>query len=488
MKLATLMSTTFVKNNWSENQNIDITAITQYIEEVTTGTLFLCIKSIYYDGHDFIQQALDQGASAIITERLPALPGPFLLVSNTNKAMAQVANQFYDYPSSSMRVFGVTGTNGKTTTTFLIDCILKEAGIHSGLIGTLYNKIGNQHFPTPNTTPHTVQLQALLAKMAQAEVTDCVLEVSSHGLKQDRVLGIDFTVAVFTNFTQDHLDFHDSMEDYLQSKLSLFSGLGNQLTPSPKAAVVNIDDPYGQLFVDATPANVYTYGIGQGDIQATHVQSTASGTQFTLTVVGHSYTVKTHLVGKFNVYNILAAFGACYAVGIAPETIISAIESIETIKGRFQSVANTHGITAIVDYAHTPDGLLNVLSVARSLTTGKLYCVVGCGGDRDISKRPIMAKIATDHADFAFFTTDNPRSEKPEAIVAHMTEPLIQHNYAIELNRQLAIEKALAKAQTGDIVLVAGMGHETYYLPSAPEVEVDDVQLIDAYLGQLSTN
>lgn len=487
MKLSNLISTCFVKNNWSTIADLEISTITQYIEEVTTGSLFFCINNSYYDGHDFIQQAIDQGASAIIVDELPTSKGPFILVSNTNKAMAQVATHFYDYPSRDMRLFGVTGTNGKTTTTFLIDEILKHAGFNNGLIGTLYNKIGHTYYPTPNTTPHTVQLQKLLAEMAQAKVTDCVMEVSSHGLKQERVLGIDFDVAVFTNFTQDHLDFHESMEDYLQAKTTLFTRLGNRLTETPKAAVINIDDPYGQLFVDLTPANVYTYGcLGEGDIQAVNIQGSASGTEFTLKLLDKEFPVKTHLVGEFNVYNCLAAFGASYAAGISPELIIAAIETIKGVKGRFQSVPNDSGITALVDYAHTPDGLLNVLTVATKLTTGRLYCVVGCGGDRDISKRPLMAQIAIDNADYAVFTTDNPRSERPESIIRDMTAPLTKNNFVVELNRQQAIELALSKAQAGDTVLVAGMGHESYQLPSAPTIDLDDVLVIETYFKGLS--
>lgn len=482
MKLASLISTCFIRNNWSDIQDIEIISITQYIEEVTTDTLFICIDNTYYNGHDFIQQALDQGASAIIVNELPASSGPFILVNDTNKAMAQIANQFYDYPSNHMRMFGVTGTNGKTTTTFLIDIILKYVAINNGLIGTLYNKIGHDYYPTPNTTPHTVQLQQLLAKMVKAQVTDCVMEVSSHGLKQERVLGIDFRIAVFTNFSQDHLDFHDSMEDYLHSKASLFSRLGNSLSKTPKAAVINIDDAYGQYFADLTPSNVYTYGcFGQGDIQAINIQSTLDGTVFTLQFLDKSYAVQTHLVGSFNVYNILAAFGACYAANIPPETIIRAIKTIKGVKGRFQSIINDAGITAIVDYAHTPDGLLNVLNVANNLTTGKLYCVVGCGGNRDVSKRPLMAKIATDHSTQAIFTTDNSRNELPEAIIADMTASLFKTNFVIEIDRQKAIELALEKARAGDTVLVAGMGHETYQLPSAPDIDLNDAQVIENF-------
>ncbi|WP_314066730.1 UDP-N-acetylmuramoyl-L-alanyl-D-glutamate--2,6-diaminopimelate ligase [uncultured Vagococcus sp.] len=462
MNLQQLISTCLVKNDVSSLDSLTITSITQYIDEVRSGSLFICIHNSYYDGHDFIQEALSQGATAIVVAKLPPYPGPFILVANTERALAQIAADYYGHPSRGIRFIGVTGTNGKTTTTVLIDRILAYAGYNSGLIGTLYNRIGQDFLPTPNTTPHTVELQQLLRQMATAEVTDCVMEVSSHGLKQDRVLGIDFHVAVFTNFTQDHLDFHPDMDDYYQSKSRLFSRLGNRFGHTAKMAVINIDDPIGPQLVALTPVNTLTYGCGQGDLQALDISTSAKGTSYTLSLFGKHYPLRTRLIGDFNVYNILAAFGAAYAIGISPETIICALTDIEGVPGRFEIVTTNNNITSIVDFAHSPDGLLTVLQTARSLTKGKLFCVMGCSGNRDISKRPIMAQIAVDHADHVFFTTNNPRKEDPQQIIRHMIAGLNAPNYSLQKNRKLAIREALSMAQPGDIVLVAGMGPRAY--------------------------
>lgn len=483
MKLQQLISTCLVKNDVTSLETATITSITQYIEEVKHGSLFICIHNSYYDGHDFIQEALMQGASAIVVAHLPQEPGPFILVPDTEKALAQIANDYFGYPSRGIRFIGVTGTNGKTTTTVLIDWIMQYAKLNSSLIGTLYNRIGEVYLPAPNTTPHTVELQELIKKMALANITDCVMEVSSHGLKQERVLGIDFQVAVFTNFTQDHLDFHPTMEDYYQSKVRLFARLGNGFGQTSKMAVINIDDPVGLQLVDLTPANTLTYSCqGKGDLQALDIQTSATGTSFTLSLFGNLYPLSTKLIGDFNVYNTLAAFGAAYAIGLPIATIIAALESSPGVPGRFEIATTTDDITSIVDFAHTPDGLLSVLQTARSLTIGRVICVVGCSGDRDISKRPIMAQIAVDQADYAIFTTNNPRTEDPQQIIRHMIDGLTATNYLIEDNRKKAIEMALTLASPGDIVLVAGMGPRFYYDPEL------DSQLSDREALQLIVN
>ncbi len=464
MNLQQLLANCLVKNDISLLKTVTITSITQYIEEVTTGSLFICIANSYYDGHEFIQQALRQGATAIVVDRLPQRSGPFILVTNTERALAQIASEYYGHPSREMRFIGVTGTNGKTTITILIDHILTHAGYHNGLIGTLYNRIGQQFLPASNTTPHTVELQHLLWQMAAAGVTDCVMEVSSHGLNQDRVLGIDFQVAVFSNFSQDHLDFHTDMEDYYRSKTLLFSRLGNRFRSTPKMAVINIDDPVSSDLIAMTPTDVLTYGChGKGDLQALEISTSATGTSYTISLFDKHYLLNTPLIGDFNVYNALAAFGAAYAIGIAPERIIQALTTINGVPGRFEIAATKNGITGIVDFAHTPDGLLTVLQTARNLTQHNLFCVMGCSGNRDISKRPIMAQIAVDHADHVFFTTNNPRKEEPQQIIRHMIDGLKTTNYSLQENREKAIEDAFSLTQPGDIVLVAGMGTNSFY-------------------------
>lgn len=488
MILSDLISPCLVKNDWTDLRLTEINHITQYIEEATNDSLFICINNTKYDGHDFIAEAIAQGAAAIIVDHLPenGLTGPFILVSDTNKALAQVAAKFYDYPSRSITFLGVTGTNGKTTTTYLINEILSQSGIHSGLIGTMYNQIGKRTLPTANTTPHTVQLQKIIAEMAQENISHCVMEVSSHGLKQDRVLGIDFNVAVFTNFTQDHLDFHDSMSDYFEAKSSLFSRLGNGFSEKVKAAVINIDDPYAKEIIALTPTNVFTYGCkGHGDIQANEIVITPSGTQFTLSLFDQKWAVSTKMIGLFNVYNCLAAFSASVAIGLEPEQIIPIIEGITGVRGRFESVPNTKGITAIVDYAHTPDALINVLKTAQSLTNGNIYCVAGCGGNRDTDKRPKMAEAVIKYATHGIFTSDDPRTEDPNQIIQQMIANISKNNYEIELDRRLAIEKALSMASHGDTVLIAGKGHETEQTIGTAVFHFDDREIVREFFGAI---
>lgn len=489
MILSELISPCLVKNDWTQIQHTPIRHITQYIEEVTTDSLFVCINNTKYDGHDFISEALAQGARAIIVDHLPqnGVLGPFIVVSNTNKVLAQVAAKFYDYPSRDMVFLGVTGTNGKTTTTFLIHEILRQSDLACGLIGTMYNQIGNQRIATPNTTPHTVQLQKLIAQMAQENMTHCVMEVSSHGLKQERVLGIDFNVAVFTNLTQDHLDFHDSMTDYFEAKSSLFSRLGNGFSDKVKAAVINLDDPAAEAIIALTPSNILTYGCkGQGDIQASQIVIATSGTQFTLSLFDQKWAVSTKMIGLFNVYNCLAAFGAGVAIGLNPTQVIAIIEGIAGVRGRFESVPNIKGITAIVDYAHTPDALINVLKTAKSLTKGKIYCVAGCGGNRDRDKRPKMAEAVLKYADHGIFTSDDPRTEDPHQIINDMIEHLSQNHYEIELDRKKAIEKALRMASHGDTVLIAGKGHETEQMIGTTAFHFDDREVVNQYFSRLT--
>lgn len=484
MILSTLISQCLTKNDWSAIKDLEISSITQYIEEVTTNSLFICINNTKYDGHLFIKEALSQGASAIIVDHFPdpELSGPFILVSNTNKALAQVATRYYNHPSRDIIFLGVTGTNGKTTTTYLINEILYRCGINSALIETMYNKISGRILPTANTTPHTVQLQKLLSTMSQENISHCVMEVSSHGLKQERVLGIDFSVAIFTNLTQDHLDFHDSMREYFETKSSLFTRLGNGFSIKNKLAIINIDDSYGNELVSLTPTNVLTYGCkGQGDVQANDVTINASGTNFTLSLFEKKWSVSTKMIGIFNVYNCLAAFAAGIAIGLEPTNIISVIEDISGVRGRFESIENTKGITAIIDYAHTPDALINLLTTARALTEGKIYCVSGCGGDRDKDKRPKMANAVVKYANHAIFTSDDPRTEDPHKIIQQMIFNISNNNYEIEIDRKIAIEKALDMAKPGDTVIIAGKGHETEQIIGTHSFHFDDREVVRNY-------
>ena len=347
----------------------------------------------------------------------------------------------------------------------------------------MYNKVNQEVIPTVNTTPDSITLQNLLSQMAVKEVDVAALEVSSHGLSLGRAWGVDFDVAAFTNLTQDHLDFHHTMEEYFYTKSLLFSQLGNTYSDKKKLAVINRDDTYGNRLVHMTSANVLTYGCqGKGDIQGSDIVITSTGTQFKLRYQGEDYAIQTQLVGLFNVYNLLAVIGISIGLGYNLEEVIKIIPLIEPTSGRFQLVDNAKKVAAVVDYAHTPDGLENVLETSQDITDKHIYCVVGCGGDRDKTKRPIMADIAVKYADTAIFTSDNPRTEEPEAILQDMVAHLEVTNYLVEVDRKKAIELALDMAEEGDLVLVAGKGHETYQIIGEEKSHFDDREIISQYL------
>lgn len=461
----------------------DIKTITQDTRQVVQDSLFIAIEGAKFDGHEMIQQALEQGAVAVVVEKRPSDQSiPYILVPDTKKALAEIANAFYQTPSEKLKVVGVTGTNGKTTITHLVDQIANQLGDKAGIIGTMYNKIDTKILPTINTTPDSITIQQLFQQMNQAGVKVSALEVSSHGLAQGRTWGIDFDVAVFTNLTQDHLDFHGTMDEYFLAKSLLFSQLGNSFTGKHKLAVINWDDNYGRRMCELTSMNVLSYGCrGEGDLQACDIRIKTTGTSFTLSFHNQTYKVQTNLIGEFNVYNLLAAIGVSIGLGYNFAKVIESIPLIQPVMGRFQLVPNLKKVAAIVDYAHTPDGLENVLKTAQEIATKKIYCVVGCGGDRDKAKRPMMAEIALTYATSAIFTTDNPRTEDPLSIVEDMITGNQKDNYLIELDRKKAIQLAMDLAEEGDIVLVAGKGHETYQIIGEETSDFDDSEIINHY-------
>lgn len=462
----------------------EISAISTDTRDVQSGTLFVCIKGLSFDSHDKVEEIVAQGAIAVIVERKPENEDlPYILVKSTQKALAQVTNVFYDNPSEKLKLIGVTGTNGKTTTTHLIHAIVETCGKKAGMIGTMYNQIHEQKIPTSNTTPDSLTLQKLFAEMNEEGVAVCGMEVSSHGLQLGRTWGIDFDVAVFTNLTQDHLDFHPTVEDYFLAKSLLFTKLGNSYhSAAPKMAVINCDDLHGEKLIPLVTANVLTYGCkGKGDIQATDIQITPKGTKFTLKVFEAEYSLTTALIGDFNVYNILAAATACYALGFDMHQIIAAIEEVKGVKGRFEVIPSKKGVTAIVDYAHTPDALENVLHTVQKFVKGKIICVVGCGGDRDRKKRPIMADISIANADISVFTSDNPRTEDPQQILNDMTSHLVPDSYILEIDRAKAIHQALDIAEEHDVVVVAGKGHENYQIIGKEKTHFDDGEVLMNY-------
>jgi UDP-N-acetylmuramoyl-L-alanyl-D-glutamate--2,6-diaminopimelate ligase len=475
MKLQTLLSylhdfTTYV------GENPTITSIEMDSRQVKKGALFICIKGFTVDGHDFAKQAVENGAVAIIAERPLDVDAPVIVVRDSRRAMAVLADAFYGQPTHQLHLIGVTGTNGKTTTTHIIERIARRANKKTGLIGTVHIKIGDDTYPTKNTTPESLLLQRTFKQMVDEGVDVAVMEVSSHALHMGRVHGCDYDVAVFTNLTQDHLDYHGTMEEYRNAKGLLFSQLGNRYDHKrPKFAVLNNDDPASQYYKHMTAATVITYGIeADSDIMAKRIDIVPSGMSFDLITPHGTVRVKTRLIGLFNVYNLLAAVSACLVSGIPFSVIVEAIEEISGVAGRFETVDEGQNFTVIVDYAHTPDSLENVLKTIRQFAQKKVYVVVGCGGDRDRTKRPLMAKTAVKYADVAIFTSDNPRSEEPEQILRDMEAGVSSERYVTIVDRKEAIYYAVEQAQEGDIILIAGKGHETYQIIGDRVIDFDD--------------
>ncbi len=446
------------------------------------GFLFVAIKGFRTDGHLYVRDAVERGAAAVVLqEDVPVPEGVSkVLVEDSRRFLALLSARFYGYPARKMKVVGVTGTNGKTTTTNLISAVYREHGVKTGLIGTIYNRIGDRVLPVERTTPESADLQRLLAEMAGEAVQVVVMEVSSHALALHRVEECEFDTAVFTNITQDHLDFHAGMEEYLAAKSKLFAGLGRGARkPGPKRAVVNADDPAAPRIMETSTAPVITYGLhNPAHVTARNVRVTARGVSFTALLPGGSAVdLNLKLTGKFNVYNALAAVAAGFADNISPEAIKRGLEGVPGVPGRFELVDRGQDFAVIVDYAHTPDGLENVLATAREITGGRLITVFGCGGDRDRAKRPLMGKIAARLSDLAVVTSDNPRSEKPLAIIEDIlagVRAVEGASYTVIPDRREAIREAVRRAGAGDVVVIAGKGHEDYQIVGERRLPFDD--------------
>ncbi|KHE72751.1 UDP-N-acetylmuramoyl-L-alanyl-D-glutamate--2,6-diaminopimelate ligase [Halobacillus sp. BBL2006] len=427
------------------------------------GDLFVCIRGIKVDGHDFVQDAVNKGAVAVLCEEEVDTDVPVILVNDTIRALAMAASAFYGYPSELLHVIGVTGTNGKTTITYLLDEIFRRHKKSTGLIGTIQICVAGKVFPVKNTTPDALSIQKYLSKMQKSKVDTAIMEVSSHALDQGRVYGCDFDIAIFTNLTRDHLDYHDGFDDYLRAKSLLFAQLGNGYNRGrDKYAVINKDSPVSERFIRSTSQPLLTYGIDQrADVMAKDYQLKETGTSFTLVTPEEEVLINSPLMGLFNIYNMLAAAGAALLSGVPLRTIKESFEHTTGVRGRFEPVREGQEYGVVIDYAHTPDSLENVLKTISGFCKGAIHVVVGCGGDRDRSKRPMMAQAAMKWADHVTFTSDNPRTEDPKQIFKDMTNHL-QGTYKLIENRELAIQHALREACKGDVVLIAGKGHETY--------------------------
>ena len=448
---------------------------------VQRNGMFVALRGEKRDGHHFIDQAIEKGASVIVTEHEGAYPrATFLVVENTRTALADLSAVFYRYPARNLKLAAVTGTNGKTTTTFLIKHICEAAGLRCGLIGTVRYEIGERVLPALRTTPESLDLAELLAQIRDAGCRAAAMEVSSHALAQDRTRGLEWNVAVFTNLTQDHLDFHGTMASYFEAKAKLFTQLGAQQKKRTPVAIVNIDDRYGEQLLNKIDKNVriITYGRSiRADFRASNPRVEFSGTSYQLDARGKSYLVRVPLIGTFNVSNSAAALAATNALGINLRDAVLSIGKSPQIPGRLELVPAKRQFQVFVDYAHTPDALGNVLRTLRELEPHRLITVFGCGGDRDRQKRPMMGDIVDQYADYAIITSDNPRTEDPDAIITEIEKGVRSTRYEKITDRTNAIDRAVALAQPRDIVLIAGKGHENYQEFADYTVPFDDVQV-----------
>ena len=449
---------------------------------VQKNGLYVAVRGAHVDGHQFTEQAIERGASAIVVERPETHSrATSLVVADSRVALADLAFTFFKKPALRLKMAGVTGTNGKTTTTFLLKHICDGAGLRSGLIGTVRYEIGERVLPATRTTPESLDLQELLSQMADAGCKAAVMEVSSHALAQERTRGLEWDVAVFTNLTQDHLDFHETMEDYFEAKASLFTGLKNQSHKKNAGAVINLDDRYGEQLVgrlkDQTP--VLTYGMNaRADFRASNYRAEFSGTSFQLDARGKIYLVRVPLIGRFNVANALAALAAANSLGISLREAVLSLAKAPQVPGRLEAVPAKRQFQVFVDYAHTDDALLNVLKTLRELSPNRLIVVFGAGGDRDARKRPLMGGVADQNADYSIITSDNPRKEDPLAIIADVQKGFRSGNFEIVADRAEAIARAIALAQPRDIVLIAGKGHENYQEFADHTIPFDDRQVV----------
>lgn len=477
MNLTELLSCIPYFNSKSNLDNIEVSGIEIDSRKVKKGDLFVCITGFLTDGHLYIDDAIENGAIAILTQKPVEANRPTIQVNDTSRALAMLATRLYDYPTKQLPLIGVTGTNGKTTVTYILEKIFKQYQKKTGIIGTIHMKIGDDAYPAENTTPNALELQRTFRKMVDEKVDQAIMEVSSHALDLGRVFGSEFDIAVFTNLTQDHLDYHPSIEDYLRAKTLLFSQLGNSYNREKnKFAIINEDEPSSHLLKRSTAQHIITYGCQtEADVYATEIDLSASGTKFNLHTPIGSTMVNSKLIGKFNVYNMLAATAAAISAKVPLSIIKEALEWMNGVNGRFEVIDNDLPFTVIVDYAHTPDSLENVLKTIKDFQPRKLYVIVGCGGDRDKSKRPLMAKIALKYGDYAFFTSDNPRTEDPEQILDDMVSGLEKTNdYEVIIDRKEAIYKAIQVADENDVILIAGKGHETYQQIGHRKYDFDD--------------
>lgn len=469
MKLSELLKNADVKNSFADCEIVDVTQDSRLVEE---GFLFVCIKGNTFDGHSVAKEMLEKGARAVVCERDLGLENQ-IVVSDTREAYSVICANYFSNPAKKLKLIGLTGTNGKTTTTFLIKQILEGAGKRVGLIGTVQNMVCDEVYPAKYTTPDAYELQRLFSLMVKADCEYCVMEVSSQALAQGRVNGLHFEIGAFTNLTQDHLDYHKTWENYFNSKRILFE--------NSSIAVTNADDENGLKIVSGLNCKVVSYAVNtnNADYVAKNVKFKSNGVEYELVseLIGR---VSCPIPGRFSVYNSLCAASIALTLGISFEEVLTAISKSNGVKGRIEVVPTDTDYTVIIDYAHSPDGLENIISSLREIAKKRIVTVFGCGGDRDRTKRPIMGKIAAELSDFCVVTSDNPRSENPSKIIEDILEGMknISTPYVVVENRREAIKWALEHAEKDDIILLAGKGHETYQILPTGTIHFDEREVV----------
>ncbi len=474
-----------IVDQWIGNKNAEISALASDSRKATAGVLFVALKGTKVDAHDFIPQVLAQGCTAIVVERAFDLPENItqLIVPNSAKALGELAHAFYGFPSRDLKLVGITGTNGKTTTATLLHDLYTQLGYKVGLLSTVVNKIGEEEIPSTHTTPNPIVLNALLADMLTQGCTHCFMEVSSHAVSQCRIAGLEFKGAAFTNITHDHLDYHGTFKAYIEAKKGFFDNLSKDAF-----ALVNVDDKNGRVMVQNSVAKIHTYALrSHADYMGKVLENSFNGLLLTI----NGTELWSRLIGDFNAYNLTTVYGVAELLGDNPIEILTVLSRLESVEGRFQFLQSTSKITAIVDYAHTPDALVNVLKTIENIRTRneQVITVVGCGGDRDALKRPEMARIACEMSSKVILTSDNPRTEDPNTILSDMEKGVEPQHFMKTItisDREQAIKTAVSMAQANDIILIAGKGHEKYQEINAVKHPFDDFELVKSYFNKLN--
>src|SRR3989339_1012827 len=467
----------------------EISGITYDSRKVSQDYIFAAMHGSKEEGAKYIEDAISKGAVAILTDNKTNIEKDiiYLISNDVSESLGLMSSRFYNNPSKNMKIYAVTGTNGKTTITYLLEKIFKDANIKLGVIGTIFYRFGDISITAPNTTPLSSDLHELLSKMKKYGADGAVIEASSHALVQNRISGCEIDVAIFTNLTQDHLDYHKTMDEYKEAKFLLFSKFLKNSSKEKKYSIINVDDNSGKELVKKASGIVITYGIkSEADLRATEILLNKDKTSFNIEFGDKKIKIETKLIGRHNVYNILAAFGCAYSQNINVEVICSSIKDFETVPGRFESVNAGQPYTVIVDYAHTPDALGNLIMAARTIKHKRVISVFGCGGDRDRTKRPLMGEISARMSDYTIITSDNPRCEKPERIALDVEvgfQRIKCSNYEVIIDRATAIEKAISMCDKDDVLLIAGKGHENYQIIGDIKIPYNDKDVVISYLG-----